>query len=75
MPIGITKVLGSFAAGDLVVVLDEEGKEIGRGISNYAAAEVESIKGHHSEALPQILGRKDYDEVIHRDNLALFPEE
>ena len=75
LPIGITKVLGSFAAGDLVVVLDEEGKEIGRGISNYAAAEVESIKGHHSEALPQILGRKDYDEVIHRDNLALFPEE
>ena len=65
----------NFAAGDLVIVRDEEGKEIGRGLTNYAAKEVELIKGHHSEELPRILGRKDYEEVIHRDNLVLFPEE
>ncbi|NLA58365.1 MAG: glutamate 5-kinase [Firmicutes bacterium] len=75
LPIGITRVSGAFAAGDLVTIRDGEGKEIGRGLSNYSAQEVELIKGHHSEALPQILGRKDYDEVIHRDNLVLFPEE
>src|SRR5690606_34485117 len=49
LPIGITRVSGAFAAGDLVTIRDGEGKEIGRGLSNYSAQEVELIKGHHSE--------------------------
>jgi len=75
LPIGITEVAGSFAAGDLIAVLDQEEREIGRGLSNYTSVEVGQIKGHRSDAIVQILGHKDYDEVIHRDNLVLFPEE
>ena len=75
LAIGITQVQGSFAAGDLISILDEASREIGRGLSNYDSGEVEKIKGRHSDAITGILGHKDYDEVIHRDNLVLFPEE
>jgi glutamate 5-kinase len=75
LPIGITQVVGSFVAGDLIGILDDEGREIGRGLCNYTAGEVEQVKGHRSDSIPRILGHKDYDEVIHRDNLVLFPEE
>ena len=75
LPIGITQVQGGFAAGDLVSVIDTGGREIGRGLSNFASDEIELIKGHRSDAIDKLLDRKDYDEVIHRDNLVLFSEE
>jgi len=42
------------------------------GLSNYASAELEQIKGLHSGEIEARLGYKDYDEVIHRDNLVMF---
>jgi len=75
LPIGITKVEGTFDAGDLLSVIDKEGAEIGRGLTNYTSDEVELIKGRRSDAISQLLDHKDYDEVIHRDNLVLFAEE
>ncbi len=75
LPIGITQVLGSFAAGDLISVIDAENREIGRGLSNFTSGEIDLIKGHRSDAIDRFLDHKDYDEVIHRDNLVLFPEE
>jgi glutamate 5-kinase len=32
---------------------------------------VERIKGLKSEKIAQVLGRRPYEEVIHRDNLAI----
>jgi glutamate 5-kinase len=65
-------VEGDFEPGDVVRVLGPEGEEFARGLSNYAAGEVERIKGSHSSKIESILGYKYYDEVIHRDNLALL---
>jgi len=75
LAIGITQVpRGLLPAGDLISILDEASREIGRGLSNYDSGEVEKIKGRHSDASLAFSGHKDYDEVIHRDNLVLFPE-
>jgi len=68
---GITSVSGSFQAGDLITVVDGGGKEIARGLINYAAAAVRKIHGHKSSEFRKILGEKPYDEVVHRDNLVL----
>ncbi|MBI3892820.1 MAG: glutamate 5-kinase [Candidatus Wallbacteria bacterium] len=71
LPSGVRSVEGKFDLGDPVACLDDEGKEIARGLVNYSSEEIGRIRGRHSSAIEKILGRKDYDEVIHRDNLAL----
>lgn len=72
---GIVRVEGDFGQGDLVRVCNGDGRELGRGLVNYDAAALERIKGKHTEDIAMTLGYKDYDEVIHRDNFALNPED
>jgi glutamate 5-kinase len=72
LPSGIARVEGSFQRGDVVRIVGPEGEEFARGLSNYSAEEVRRIKGHHTSEIEQILGRSDYDEVVHRDNMALL---
>ncbi len=71
LPSGIFGVEGSFGVGNTVCVVDPRGREIARGIVNYAAGEIEKIKGCHSHDIKRTLGHQDYDEVIHRNNLVL----
>lgn len=72
LPSGILRVEGEFAAGTVVVVADQDGRELGRGISNYSSGAINLIKGHKSTEIRSIIGYHDYDEVIHRDNLTLL---
>lgn len=71
LPSGITAVEGEFEIGNTVSVVGPDGREIARGIVNYSAREVELIKGLHTHDIQRALGHKDYDEVIHRNNLVL----
>ncbi|UCD59333.1 MAG: glutamate 5-kinase [Candidatus Hydrogenedentota bacterium] len=72
LPSGVVGVTGRFDRGDTISILDEENKEIARGLANYSAEEIGKIKGAHSSKIPELLGHKDYDEVVHRDNLAVL---
>lgn len=71
LPIGITGAEGFFEVGHTVTIIDPDGVEVARGIVNYPAKEVEIIKGAQTKDIAKLLGFKDYDEVIHRDNLVL----
>jgi glutamate 5-kinase len=68
---GITGTQGDFKKGDVVALCDAEGAIVARGLSNYATGEVDRIKGLKSEKIAQVLGHRPYEEVIHRDNLAI----
>ncbi len=68
---GIIGVAGQFSRGDVVSCADESGKEIARGLVNYAADEVDRLKGKSSKHIEQILGYSSEEEIIHRDNLVL----
>jgi glutamate 5-kinase len=68
---GIVGTQGEFQKGDVVALCDAEGSVIARGLTNYSSADVERIKGLKSEKISQVLGRRPYEEVIHRDNLAI----
>lgn len=68
---GIVGVDGTFGAGDLVELCDESGNVFGRGLTNYAAAEVRRVIGLRSEQFEAILGYRGSDEIVHRDNLVL----
>ncbi len=72
LPSGILQTEGSFGVGDPVSCHDEEGKEIARGLSNYAIEEVNKIRGCHSWEIKAALGYHSVDEVIHRDNLVVM---
>ncbi|HEX3031527.1 MAG TPA: PUA domain-containing protein, partial [Bacillota bacterium] len=64
-------VCGDFVEGNAVTIVNTQGQEFGKGIVNYPSEEIELIKGAQSKDIKRILGHKDYDEVIHRDNLVL----
>ena len=68
---GITGVEKTFKSGETVSIVDAEGVEFARGISNYSSSEIALIKGAQSREIEQILGRKGYTEVVYRGNMVL----
>ena len=70
LPAGVTACSGTFRAGDVVRVEDDQGREVARGMSRYGAGEVGRILGRSSPEVASILGQPPL-EVIHRDDLVL----
>lgn len=73
LPAGVVHVDGAFQTGDLVRVLAPDGTEVARGLTNYPAEAVRRMAGLRTSELEAVLGCRGYDEVIHRDNLAVNP--
>lgn len=69
LPSGVIRVEGEFERGAIVAVINPGGVEIARGAVNYSAAEIGQIAGRKTSEIERILGEKDYDEIIHRNNL------
>lgn len=72
LPSGIVSAEGKFEMGDTVSVVNQDGKEIARGLTYYSLESVEKIKGKKTSEIKKILGSADYEEVIHRDNLVML---
>lgn len=72
---GVVAVEGRFRRGDPVTVVTQDGMRIACGLVNYAAADLEAIKGRHSDEIEAILGFAYGDEVIHRNNLVLLAKD
>ena len=72
LPAGIRHVEGNFDYSDTVSCLTENGVEFARGLVNYNAVETSKLSGKHTKDIEKILGYRDYDEIIHRDNLVLL---
>lgn len=71
LAIGVIKVEGIFSRGDVISILDEKGDEFARGIANYDSQDCDKIKGEHSDNIFELLGHKNYDAIITKDNIAL----
>lgn len=71
LPAGIAGVEGQFGIGALVRIVDQTGRSLGVGLTNYKAAEIRRIKGKKTSEIVGIIGQCPYPEVIHRDNLLL----
>jgi glutamate 5-kinase len=69
LPVGIVDVHGSFDAGDAVEVA-HDGEVVGKGISNYSAAELRRVRGLKSPAVRELFPRAS-DEAVHRDYFVL----
>jgi len=68
---GIKGIEGAFQRGDIVNIYDPAGSQIGCGITNYSSADIEVIKGVHSEKIAAVIGYDYGSEVVHRNNLVV----
>lgn len=72
LPIGVCEVINEFKKGDVISILDEQHNEIARGIVNYNSDSCRKVIGCHSDNIMDILGFKNYDAIITRDNITLL---
>ena len=75
LPSGIIAVNNDFGVGAAVEFQNLRNESLGIGLVNYSSSDIEKIKGLKSNRIKQVLGHKSYDEVIHRDNLAITVED
>ncbi|HEX6023384.1 MAG TPA: glutamate 5-kinase [Solirubrobacter sp.] len=69
LPVGIVAVEGAFEAGDAVDVRCTDAP-VGKGISNYSAAELRRVMGMKSSQVREVLPRAT-EEAVHRDYFVL----
>lgn len=69
LPIGMTGVEGNFSRGDVIAVRNPQGREIARGLANYASAEARLLCRKSSAEFERLLGYSAESEMIHRDNM------
>jgi glutamate 5-kinase len=72
LPGGVVQVDGNFKVGDCVNCVDADGDIFARGLVKYSSVELDRIKGLKTSQIESVLGHKDYDEVIHRDDLVIL---
>ena len=72
LPAGVIKIKGDFEVGIAVMILDGDGKEIGRGLVNYNSRDLQQMKGMKTYIIKKLIGESFYEEVIHRDDLVIF---
>ena len=68
---GVTHVQGEFERGDALVIVDESGGEVARGLSGYNAQDLARIAGSRSEDVLEVLRIEAADPVVHRDDMVL----
>ncbi|MDR6222765.1 glutamate 5-kinase [Methanococcoides alaskense] len=71
LPSGVIDIAGTFDRGD-IVKLECDGFVFGKGITDYTSEELKAIKGKQTNEIADILGYKNYDHVVQKDNIGLF---
>ena len=70
LPVGVLGAEGDFAAGDAVTVVDEEGRELAKGLISYSREDLDRAKGLKSSKVAELLPQASA-EAIHRDYMVL----
>ena len=71
LPVGVIACSGKFRRGDMVSCIDEQAREVARGLVNYDSAEAARLLRCTSDQIEQVLGYSGEQEIIHRDNMVL----
>ena len=70
LPSGITNINGEFDRGDIVEIKCD-GDVFAKGITDYTSVEIDKIKGKHTNEIADLLGYKNYDHAIKKENIGL----
>ncbi|WP_274423256.1 glutamate 5-kinase [Chelativorans sp. YIM 93263] len=71
LPAGVRSVSGGFARGDTVAIIGPNGREAGRGLVAYDAADAVKIAGLKTGDIAGVLGYEARAAMVHRDDLVL----
>lgn len=71
LPRGVVRQEGKFGRGEVVEICFES-QVFGRGVVQYSSEELARIAGHKTDEIKGILGYKNKDEVIHRNDLVVW---
>ena len=69
---GIFKIKGSFNKGENVLVVDQNEKQLARGLASFNSEEINKIKGKQSKEIEKILGYLSKSEIIHKDDMVML---
>lgn len=72
LPVGLVSVIGEFRRGDVLTLVSNDGREIGRGLAEYSDTEARQLIGLQSDAIEERLGYRGRSVIVHRDELLLF---
>ncbi len=74
LPVGITKIVGTFNEGDVVSLEDENRAEFARGNPNYSSGQLNLIKGLQVSEVHKKLGADAPKEAVEHRNIHLTEE-
>ncbi|HEX9785715.1 MAG TPA: glutamate 5-kinase, partial [Opitutaceae bacterium] len=72
LPIGVTGTVGRFSPGDIVDIIDPDGRAFARDVSRFADDEIASIAGRTTEQIKPLFPDRKRLEVVHRNDLVLL---
>lgn len=72
LPVGVTKIVGHFKAGDIVSLIDSKGVEFAKGNPNFTSGELSLIKGLQVNDVRRKFGARCPKEVIEHRNIHLL---
>lgn len=74
LPVGVSKIIGHFNAGDVVGIVDPDNVEFAKGNPNYNSGELNLVKGLQISEVKKKLGYIRQKEVIERKHIHLMKE-
>ncbi len=66
---GITKIKGYFEKGENVLIVDQNKRQLARGLTSFNSQEIDKIKGKQSKEIEKILGYFSKSEIVHKDDM------
>lgn len=69
LPSGVTRISGNFSFGDLVEIFEEGKERFACGLVQFDSGDLEKIRGLNTSEIENSLGKKEYEEVVHRDDM------
>ena len=72
LPVGVTRVDGDFDKGDVVSVLDPDGRLLARGVTRYSSEDLWKVHGLRLDVISRFMPDRADCPAIHRDELLVF---
>lgn len=72
LPVGVTRVEGSFGRGMTVAVIGPDGREMAHGLISYDSDSARQLCGIQSAQIEVLLGYSYGDALVHRNNMVLI---
>lgn len=72
LPAGVQRVEGTFSRGEVLQIVDAQGKPLARAMVRYGSEALQRIAGRQSSEIETILGYAYGSVVVHRDDMVLL---